>query len=316
MDTCLAAGAALPESPDRQIRVAVIVASVNRSEEIGDLLRHLARQTLQPSAIILSVEQPSDLPEAVDPRVQIITGPKGLTKQRNRALQLALGQSDLIVFFDDDFAPADDALEGVVRLFHEHHDIAGATGHVFRDGVVSGGLTDQEAAAILEQEKNRFRPELNTDTDALYGCNMALRAACVGDIRFDETLPLYAWQEDVDFAGQLRAKGRIIKSTAFCGVHRGVQKSRTSGIPLGFSQIVNPIYLVRKGTMRPMKAAKLMARNLIANHVKAVSPEKFVDRAGRMRGNWLGICHIMTGKADPAAVLRLGKRRTLTSTAK
>jgi hypothetical protein len=88
-------------------------------------------------------------------------------------------------------------------------------------------------------------------------------------------------------------------------MHRGVTRGRTPGVALGFSQIVNPVYLVKKGTMRPAKAAKLMVKNLLANHVKSVRPEAFIDRAGRVRGNWLGLLHVISGKSDPGAILRL-----------
>jgi hypothetical protein len=74
---------------------------------------------------------------------------------------------------------------------------------------------------------------------------------------------------------------------------------------LGFSQIVNPVYLVNKGTMRPAKALKLMVKNLAANHLKSIRPEAFIDRAGRVRGNWLGLMHLLSGKSDPGAILRL-----------
>ena len=45
-----------------------------------------------------------------------------------------------------------------------------------------------------------------------YGCNMAFRTAGIGSVRFDERLPLYGWQEDLDFCGALRGSGRIVKT--------------------------------------------------------------------------------------------------------
>lgn len=291
-----------------QVRVAVVVASVCRGEEIGQLLDQLAQQTNLATLIVLSVERPSDLPDRVDPSVHVIMGSRGLPAQRNRGLEHVLGICDIVVFFDDDFLPAEDALAGIVRLFQENEDIIGATGHVLRDGVNQLGVPYEEALQVLAKHKiaEPGTPVVNTDTDAAYGCNMAFRTAAIGESRFDENLPLYAWQEDVDFTGQLRAKGRIVKTTIFCGVHRGVSKGRTPGLALGYSQMVNPVYLVRKGTMRPMKAGQLMLKNLIANHAKFLFPEPLIDRAGRSRGNWLGLWHLLTGRSDPRTILRLG----------
>lgn len=288
------------------MNVAVIVASVNRGEEIGQLLEQLALQTLMPVKIILSVERQEDLPASLDPGVQIVMGRKGLTAQRNRGLDALQGAADVVVFYDDDFLPTPTALEGVTRLFAKYPDIVGATGLVLKDGVKQGGIPYDVALAVVNAQRGTAGAVYSvTPVDELYGCNMAFRISAIQDLRFDEKLPLYAWQEDVDFAGQLLCKGRVVKTNAFAGVHRGVSKGRSPGLALGFSQMVNPAYLVRKGTMRPKKAARLMARNLVANHVRALKPEPFIDRLGRVRGNWLGLWHILSGKSDPTAILSL-----------
>ncbi len=54
--------------------------------------------------------------------------------------------------------------------------------------------------------------------------------------------------------------------------------------------------------MTSRKALTLMSRNLIANHVKVFHPEPYVDRWGRLRGNWLGLLHLLLGKANPMAL--------------
>jgi GT2 family glycosyltransferase len=290
-----------------ELKIAIAVASIKRPDEIGQLLSQLEHQTLQPAQIILSLERRADAPADLPAGTEIILGAKGLTAQRNRALAAVRQDCDIVVFFDDDYLPCDDALAGLSQLFSRHSDIAGATGRVLQDGITRGGLSYETALECIAAYRANPPPGILTqqDIDELYGCNMAFRMSAVQDLRFDEKLPLYAWQEDVDFAGQLLAKGRIVKTNAFSGVHRGVTRGRTPGLALGFSQIVNPIYLAKKGTMRPAKALKLMARNFLANHVRAVRPEAFIDRAGRVRGNWIGLLHLLSGKSDPGAILRL-----------
>lgn len=301
----------LSREPDRvstcaPLRIAVVVASIRRSEEIGQLLTHLASQSLAPCAVILSVELPADLPPNLPANAEIVMGPKGLTGQRNRGLERALPICDVVIFFDDDFVPADDALAGVAKVFLEHHDIVGATGLVLRDGIKKGGMTYADAvAALSEYERAAVAPPEIVTSVALYGCNMAFRSLAIGNLRFDEALPLYGWQEDVDFTGQIMKIGRTVKTTAFAGVHRGVNKGRTRGIALGYSQMVNPVYLVCKGTMRPGKALCLMAKNFLANHTRLIHPEPFIDRAGRCTGNWLAIFDLLRLRCDPQRVLAL-----------
>lgn len=290
-----------------ELKIAIAVASIRRSEELGQLLAQLERQTLKPAQIILSLESRADAPLDLPAGLDLILGPKGSSCQRNRALDAVRPDCDVVVFFDDDYLPCDDALANIAKLFAVNDAIAGATGHVLQDGIKRGGIIYEEALTYLAEYHAgaTVNPFEISDIDELYGCNMALRASAVRELRFDEKLPHYGWQEDVDFAGQLLAKGRVVKTNAFSGVHRGVTRGRSPGIALGFSQIVNPVYLVKKGTMRPAKALNLMVKNFLVNHVKAVRPEAFIDRAGRMRGNWIGLLHLLSGKADPGAVLRL-----------
>jgi GT2 family glycosyltransferase len=293
------------------LNIAVAIASIKRPDEIGQLLSQLEHQTLQPAQIILSLENRTDAPADLPAAAEIILGAKGLTAQRNRALNAVRPDCGVVVFFDDDYLPCDDALSRIANIFSSNNDIAGATGLVLQDGIKHGGLSYETALDCIAAYRGNAGAGAGAgalkhkDIDELYGCNMAFRMSAVQDLRFDEKLPLYGWQEDVDFAGQLRAKGRIVKTNAFCGVHRGVTRGRTPGLALGFSQIVNPIYLAKKGTMRPAKALKLMAKNLLANHVKLLRPEAFIDRAGRVRGNWIGLLHLLSGKSDPGAILRL-----------
>jgi hypothetical protein len=134
---------------------------------------------------------------------------------------------------------------------------------------------------------------------------MAFRAGDIGAERFDERLPLYGWQEDVDFAMRV-ARGRAIGRTdGFHGVHQGIKRGRTSGRRFGYSQIVNPAYLYRKGSMSRKKMLNLAVRNFIANHVRALRPEPWVDRRGRIVGNWLALLDLARGRVEPERVLAL-----------
>nr|WP_294514519.1 glycosyltransferase [uncultured Rhodopila sp.] len=287
------------------MRVAIVVATVGRPEESSHLLDCLVRQSRPPSAIVLSVESQADLPSNLPAGTRVVMGPRGLAMQRNRGLELIIDQSDVIVFFDDDYIPTVHAVSATASLFRDYSDVVGATGLVLADGVQTGGLRYQRALEIVTAFDRRTPFLLNIESDlrTTYGCTMAFRSAAIGDTRFDENLPLYGWQEDVDFSARLRAKGRIVKTNALAGVHRGVTAARSSGVRLGFSQIVNPVYLVRKGTMQPGHAARIMIGNLLANHLRAFVPEPWIDRRGRLRGNWMGLKDIAAGNIDPQRVL-------------
>lgn len=291
----------------RPPRLALIVASSGRPDCLTGFAERLPLQTRAPDRVIFSVAAADDLPPRLPAGIETVTGSAGLAAQRNRALDMLLDDTELIVFFDDDFVPSCHAVEGIQRMFLAHPDVAGATGRVLADGVSSAGIPLSEAERLVDAADDAGPGDLSirADLDGLYGCNMAFRASAVGAVRFDERLPLYGWQEDVDFSARLLPRGRLVLSHAFGGVHCGVKTGRTPGLRLGYSQVANPVYLARKGSMRPLRSARLITRNLIANHLRALDPEPWVDRRGRLRGNWLALGHALRGRLDPEHVLRL-----------
>lgn len=286
------------------MRIGVVIATLGRALEAGQVLERLQRQTAPAVRIVFSVEKPEDLPAAPASGFEVVFGSRGLCAQRNRAMALVQQDCDVVVFYDDDFLPSLRSLERLGELFARHPDVVGATGLVLADGVTRGGVPFAEASAIVEayDREPPPAPEILADVRSAYGCNMAFRCRAVAGLRFDERLALYGWQEDVDFAGQIGARGRVVSTNAFAGVHMGVTKSRTPGLRLGFSQMVNPVYLVRKGTMRPGHAARIIVRNLIANHVRALAPEPHIDRRGRLAGNWAGLFHLAGGGLEPERI--------------
>jgi len=291
------------------LTVAVIVASLGRPEALAELLLDLERQSRRPDRIILSLTDRADVPPETEryAGVELVFGPKGSCVQRNTALDRLADACDVVMFLDDDYVPSRFAVERAVRLIETHPDVTGACGHLLADGIHGPGLSVAEARGLLAHyDAETAQPAIpHHDLDGLYGCNMVFRAAQIAGVRFDERLPLYGWQEDIDFAARAARNGRLVKTFAFAGVHRGIKRGRSSGVRLGYSQVVNPVYLSRKGTMRPRYAAKIVLRNVIANHLRALRPEAWVDRAGRARGNWLGLIDLALGRIRPERIEHL-----------
>ncbi|MFN3209550.1 MAG: glycosyltransferase family 2 protein [Roseovarius sp.] len=294
-------------------RIAVLVASKGRSDLLQALIPYINRQTLKPAQLILSVTCLADadfnLSDLLAPDIpgEVIVGAAGACKQRNAALDRLAGDIDYFVFYDDDFYPSCHALAELARAFDSHDDVDGITGSLIADGINGPGISPQDAARMLSDWDAAFRPDpeatsrIVRDTLGLYGCNMAVRRSAARALRFDECLPAYSWQEDVDFGARL--PGRCVEIETFTGVHMGTKTGReTRGEMLGYSQVVNMHYLWKKGTVTAGHALNLVSRNLIANHLKALRPEPWVDRAGRLRGNWCGLYDVMVGRADPGRI--------------
>lgn len=274
------------------------------------MARLMAAQTAPPDRLVYSVVTEADLPSDRDAiaGVDVLFARRGLPRQRNAALD-HLGETvDLIAFFDDDFVPSRFALERIRAFFDAFPDVIGASGHILADGINGLGISDADADAIIDDyDRQPERPPLSIHRAAygLYGCNMAYRVAAVGETRFDERLPLYGWQEDIDFAAQLLGRGRIVLTRGFAGVHQGLKGGRGTGVRLGYSQVINPMYLSDKGTMRPHYARRLVWKNVAANLWRAARPEPWIDRRGRLWGNMLGLADLARGRLTPERIERL-----------
>jgi GT2 family glycosyltransferase len=292
-------------------RLAVGIATVRRPEMLSLVLDRLAQQTRRADRIILCAPTPEDVASAAArPGIEIRIRPRGLTRQRNAIIDAVQG-CDILVFFDDDFLPAPTYLAGIEQVFAVREDVVMVTGRVISDGIIGPGLDIEEAHRALhtngEDEATEDGLLWLDEVDSGYGCNMAVRLAPAraNNCRFDEKLPLYGWLEDVDFSQQLGRYGRIVKTRAAWGVHLGIKQGRQSGMRLGYSQIANPIYLLRKGTCPWPRAVRLMTRNLGANCLRSLRPEPYIDRLGRVRGNFRALSDLVVGKLDPERILEL-----------
>jgi len=289
--------------------VAVIIASLGRPDNLRELIRRLSRQTVPPTQVILSLEQASDCPslEGLDLTPEVVYGSRGLCHQRNRGLDLLRPESRYVLFFDDDFVPSNTALAGVIATFERFPDVAGVTGVLLADGIHGPGIALRDAMAQVDAADAGGgpvqAPNIVRDLEGLYGCNMAYRTSLIRGMRFDENLPLYAWQEDVDFA--VRVPGRKVISDALRGIHCGEKRGREkNGQRLGYSQIANPVYLMRKRTISKKLALNHMTRNLLMNHFRQFHPEPWIDRRGRAAGNRRALVDLLLRRLAPQRILQ------------
>lgn len=295
--------------PAKALRVAVIVATKGRADLVGRLVAQLRHQTAQPDILIIAACEPADVAgiDERNPDVQVVFSAPGLPRQRNAGLAALPPATDIIVFFDDDFIPSRYWIARTREIVAKHADIAALTGRVLADGIKTAGLPWSDGAQIVaraDAQPAAGAPVMRANVSP-YGCNMAFRAAAIAGMRFDERLVLYGWQEDTDFGARAARHGRLVWTDALCGVHLGIKRGRVPGQKLGYSQIINPRYLVAKGTMPASAAIRLAARNVLANAVLSLRPEPYIDRAGRLRGNLLGLRDLITGKWYPERAAEL-----------
>jgi hypothetical protein len=301
----------IEKMPAEKLDIVMGIATSGRREVLARNIATLADQTRLPDRLVICPVKEADVDElslkSFPQPSLVVRGPAGLPAQRNKILS-AITSADIVVFFDDDFLADARYIEHLESIFIRHPDVVAVTGTLIADGARGPGLTVEEGLQLIHSDAKSLRAagEL-TEQYGTYGCNMAFRLKPVIDhgILFDENLPLYGWQEDIDFSLRVRPYGRIVNSTALRGVHLGIKLGRTSGVRFGYSQIANPIYLIRKGSMSWRHANKLMWRNIAANMARSFFPEPWVDRKGRLKGNLLALIDMLRGRISPGRILQL-----------
>jgi len=293
----------------RPLRIAVGIATAGRRDIAPQTVALLRNQTRLSDIVVVCPLVSDEINDGdfldLPFDVLVTSGPVGLCAQRNAILE-KVADHDLIIFFDDDYIAEPHYLERLEKLFQSEPDVCAATGLLLADDVTGPGLNIEQGLEILRNNV-RDGSAILKDVPSLYGCNMAYRIHYVRDnqLKFDENLPLYGWQEDIDFSLQVAPFGRLVKSDLLMGVHLGVKAGRTSGVRLGYSQIANPVYLSKKGTMSWQHARKLISKNIAANLARSIYPEPWIDRHGRLKGNLLALMDLLRGKASPARILQL-----------
>ncbi len=298
----------------------VVIATRGRPTHALTVVQHLARQTRPPARVVVVGTCAGDLPSfdraSSAGGVEAVVSPRtGLASQRNFGLDhlaeggvLNAGRC-LVAFFDDDFIPSDTWLERAALAFEADATLAGLTGHVLADGVNGAEISLAEAALYLAGDlppaphwSAARRPKA---VESLYGCNMAFRGDVAANCRFDEALPLYAWQEDCDYSGQAQRYGETRIVPACRGVHLGVKSGRISGLRMGYSQIANPIRIAGRRNMPPLRAARFVLRALAANLIRSAQGRRTPDYPGRFRGNVLALADLVRFKLDSRRILEL-----------
>jgi hypothetical protein len=289
-------------------RTAVVIATKGRRQALSRLLQILEQQTLPPSLVVISATEDADVDGELPTwmNVDVIFGSPGTSIQRNRALDSLQRRSDVVFFFDDDFVPSPHWIERTVRIFRADAGVAGVSGHVIRDGAMSDAVSWEEADRLIGEADISDPDDDLSEAPDLYGCNMAFRMSAIGaEVRFDERLALYGWLEDKDFSRTAKKSGRLVQCGALIGVHLGLKQGRVSGAKFGYSQIVNPWYLCRKGTLSVKEAWSNTFKALAVNGIKTFRPESFIDRRGRFKGNVVAVRHLLSGICRPEKAAEL-----------
>lgn len=210
--------------------VTVIPAFLSRPREPAQLARCVAAVLAQPRVrrvIVIDDGSPlafPALPEGAEILRQAANAGPAAARNRGVARALELGAT-VVLFTDVDCVP-DPGWADAMAAFLD------ATGHV-----AAGGVTCALGRTLLDRYHD-FAGSLNGrwivpgHAALLYAntCNLAVRAAALAHVGFDERFPSAAG-EDFDFSHRLRAHGTIGLATAAVVRHDFAYTSTVRGLP-------------------------------------------------------------------------------------
>ena len=291
---------------DPTTAVAVVLASAGRPGLLAEAMASCRTQVDISFTGVVSVPDERSLPtcRAVLDGWQVVVGSRGLAAQRNAGMDALGDDVDVVAFFDDDAVLREDYLARAVAFLGDHPDVQGLTGRVLLDGATTGEVSSVDAATALagsDRLAARWR-----HTRELYGCNFVVRLAAARRLRFDERLPLYSWLEDHDFARRLMTVGPLVEVEGCVMVHRAAASGgRQAHGRLGYSQVMNPIYLARKGSFPVWLATQQIFRPVAKNIALAAAGPSASWRRERLRGNALAVRDAVCGRITPERIVDL-----------
>jgi GT2 family glycosyltransferase len=288
-------------------RLAVVLASAGRPALLAEILRSCAAQRDSAFVGVISVPDEESLPaeRSLLDTWRVVVGTRGLAAQRNAALDV-IEDVDVVAFFDDDAVLRADYLKNALAFLDSHPAIVALTGRVLLDGASRGEIAPAEARSVIaastrEPTLGRWEP-----TRELYGCNFVVRAGLARKLRFDARLPLYSWLEDHDFARRAMRTGQLARVDDCVIVHRGATSGgRLAHRRLGYSQVMNPVYLLRKGSFPLWLTAHEIFRPLAKNLLLSCAGAAKSWRRTRLQGNLTAFGDILRGRITPERITRL-----------
>lgn len=297
---------AAAEPASRDPRAVVIIASAGRPQLLPAIMSDVDALAGDVGKV-LSVPDVLSLPAGARERGdwRVVMGARGLAAQRNAAMETLEG-NPFVFFFDDDAMVRSDYVQNALTFFADHPEVAGLTGRVLLDGAVSGEVSLETGGTALARSFSEEQGGAWRRGRELYGCNFAVRTSAAPALRFDTRLPLYSWLEDHDFARRLMPYGVLAKVDDCVIVHRAAASGgRSAHERLGYSQVMNPYYLWRKGSFPLWLMMTEMGRRVAKNLAYSVTGSERRWRRKRVAGNAKAGADIVRRRITPERIVEL-----------
>jgi GT2 family glycosyltransferase len=267
-----------------------------------------------------AVARPDAPPTAEAPRrtrVRFLATPPGLPRQRNIGATLAGGS--VIVFLDDDVVLEPGYLAAIAAVYED--DSARAIGGVggaqvpdptpaesrLRRAVCRLFLLDSYGEGRLKRSGRPsylLSPREQCTVEFLSGCNMSYRRDVLSELDFDERLCGYALGEDLDFSYRASRRWTLVVTPAARCDHRHAAGGRPETDDFRAMSAFNKYLFFREHVARgPLDWLPFVWSTIGRVLLRLRNPGRRGLR-GMVRGHWLVLRHLATGRGAVRPVCR------------
>lgn len=287
-------------------KLAVVIPTIGRYDDLGRMLKSLAGQTRLPDEVVI-VDQDGtsqrfarEFPQL---RIRVIALPGSASLKRNAGFRAARPDADLIGFFDDDIVLEPLAIEALLRFWDRGPDDLGGTGcnMVNHPPVFAGrlksvrlvsslGLYGSAKGAVLRSGFHTLMPRVEQTTYVRWLSSMAVvfRREVLAEFSFDEWFESYSYLEDLDLSYRVSKKYRLALVADACFYHYPSNVGRPNAYLFGKKEVLNRLYFVSKNPelSRPLCCLALSIRAAMSVFLGLAHREP--EHLRRVAGNTAG----------------------------
>jgi GT2 family glycosyltransferase len=297
-------------------RIAYVVPTKDRPEDLRVLLASLAYQTVQPHQVIIVDGSDPDIRHICDefPEVALTyvrCFPPSLAKQRNAGMAALAVDITIAGYLDDDLELDPDATERMLAFWQSASaDIGGAALAIRNQPSIQNtlllrlfGMTGARPGKMLPSAFPVPLPYLTetTETDWLYGGATLWRRSVIEAYSYDEWFVGHGYMEDIDYSYRVRQDFRLFVIGDSRCMHYSRPLSDSRQYDFARQQIYNRMYFVHKMKCFSMVRVYWALFGTLLMNVLSWVKHRDRPRYDRVRGNLVGFRMIWTGRTDSVA---------------
>lgn len=264
--------------------ISACIPTYNRPQEVRALLKNLSNQSELPDeVVIVDASEEAETEKIVNAckaqrkiRVRYFRSPKGLTLQRNHAVDLANG--NIIIFLDDDILLEKEFIKEISNVFSQHKNAVGAAGVLTNNKPFTPGLgwrLKQKLKIIDLSGKGRLLGCGETTplpgnelkgvqrVDYLPGGVTAWRKPVFDKFRYSLFFTGYGLGEDKYFSLCAGKKYELYVCGSALAEHLHREGDRPNYLKLGFYTVYNHYFILRECVDARSKYIKFFSFHLI-----------------------------------------------------